>query len=63
MKIPLLWVLFVHPQGLRPSSAEPYPDQMQQQKMKEEHLKNTQQDMSRKNEMKEQVNEISSLAT
>ncbi|XP_064908772.1 serine/threonine-protein kinase Nek5 isoform X3 [Columba livia] len=40
--------------GLRPSSADPYPDQMQQQKMKEEHLKNTQQDMSRKNEMKEQ---------
>ncbi|KFM02292.1 Serine/threonine-protein kinase Nek5, partial [Aptenodytes forsteri] len=40
--------------GLRPSSADPYYDQMQQQKIKEEHLKNHQQDMSRKNEMKEQ---------
>ncbi|XP_077029845.1 serine/threonine-protein kinase Nek5 isoform X5 [Agelaius phoeniceus] len=40
--------------GLRPSSADPYHDQMQQQKTKEEHLKNHQQNMSRKNEMKEQ---------
>ncbi|NXH68825.1 NEK5 kinase, partial [Hydrobates tethys] len=40
--------------GLRPSSADPYHDQIQQQKMKEEHLRNHQQDMSRKNEMKEQ---------
>ncbi|NWQ89927.1 NEK5 kinase, partial [Burhinus bistriatus] len=40
--------------GLRPSSADPYHDQIQQQKIKEEHLKNHQQDMSRKNEMKEQ---------
>ncbi|NWY59863.1 NEK5 kinase, partial [Chionis minor] len=39
--------------GLRPSSADPYHDQIQQQKIKE-HLKNHQQDMSRKNEMKEQ---------
>ncbi|KAM9652566.1 serine/threonine-protein kinase Nek5 isoform 5-T5 [Morphnus guianensis] len=40
--------------GLRPSSADTYHDQIQQQKIKEEHLKNHQQDMSRKNEMKEQ---------
>ncbi|XP_064571394.1 serine/threonine-protein kinase Nek5 isoform X2 [Zonotrichia leucophrys gambelii] len=40
--------------GLRPSSADPYHDQVQQQKTKEEHLKNHQQNMSRKNEMKEQ---------
>ncbi|XP_056352635.1 serine/threonine-protein kinase Nek5 [Oenanthe melanoleuca] len=40
--------------GLRPSSADPYHDQTQQQKTKEEHLKNHQQNMSRKNEMKEQ---------
>ncbi|XP_075348112.1 serine/threonine-protein kinase Nek5 [Mycteria americana] len=40
--------------GLRPSSADAYHDQIQQQKIKEEHLKNHQQDMSRKNEMKEQ---------
>ncbi|NXO59925.1 NEK5 kinase, partial [Aramus guarauna] len=40
--------------GLRPSSADPYHDQIQQQKIKEEHLKNYQQDMSRRNEMKEQ---------
>ncbi|XP_010285262.1 PREDICTED: serine/threonine-protein kinase Nek5 [Phaethon lepturus] len=40
--------------GLRPSSADPYHDQIQQQKIKEEHLKNQQQDISRKNEMKEQ---------
>ncbi|NXW19121.1 NEK5 kinase, partial [Circaetus pectoralis] len=40
--------------GLRPSSADTYHDQIQQQKTKEEHLKNHQQDMSRKNEMKEQ---------
>ncbi|KAF1490525.1 Serine/threonine-protein kinase Nek5, partial [Pygoscelis antarcticus] len=40
--------------GLRPSSADPYHDQIQQQKIKEEHLKNHQQDMSRKNDMKEQ---------
>ncbi|KAF1608035.1 Serine/threonine-protein kinase Nek5, partial [Eudyptes chrysolophus] len=40
--------------GLRPSSADPYHDQIEQQKIKEEHLKNHQQDMSRKNEMKEQ---------
>ncbi|NXG83682.1 NEK5 kinase, partial [Stercorarius parasiticus] len=40
--------------GLRPSSADPYHDQMQQQKIKEEHLKKHQQDVSRKNEMKEQ---------
>ncbi|XP_018764165.2 serine/threonine-protein kinase Nek5 [Serinus canaria] len=40
--------------GLRPSSADPYHDQIQQQKTKEEHLKNHQQNMSRKNEMKEQ---------
>ncbi|KAM6316744.1 serine/threonine-protein kinase Nek5 [Aegotheles albertisi] len=40
--------------GLRPSSADLYHDQMQQQKIKEEHLRNHQQDMSRKNEMKEQ---------
>ncbi|NWT82651.1 NEK5 kinase, partial [Lanius ludovicianus] len=40
--------------GLRPSSADPYHDQIQQQKIKEGHLKNHQQNMSRKNEMKEQ---------
>ncbi|NWT26235.1 NEK5 kinase, partial [Cardinalis cardinalis] len=40
--------------GLRPSSADPYHDQIQQQKTKEEHLKNHQQNKSRKNEMKEQ---------
>ncbi|NWV92165.1 NEK5 kinase, partial [Machaerirhynchus nigripectus] len=40
--------------GLRPSSADPYHDQIQQQKIKEEHLKNHQQNMSRKTEMKEQ---------
>ncbi|NXB16839.1 NEK5 kinase, partial [Rhagologus leucostigma] len=40
--------------GLRPSSADPYHDQIQQQKIKEEHLKNHQQNMSRKNEIKEQ---------
>ncbi|XP_068036490.1 serine/threonine-protein kinase Nek5 [Anomalospiza imberbis] len=40
--------------GLRPSSADPYHDQIQQQKTKEEHLKNHQQNISRKNEMKEQ---------
>ncbi|KAF1443639.1 Serine/threonine-protein kinase Nek5, partial [Pygoscelis papua] len=40
--------------GLRPSSADPYHDQIQQQKIKEEHLKNHHQDMSRKNDMKEQ---------
>ncbi|XP_031471543.1 serine/threonine-protein kinase Nek5 isoform X1 [Phasianus colchicus] len=40
--------------GLRPSSADPYHDQMQMQKINEEHLKMHQQDMSRKNEMKEQ---------
>ncbi|KAF2973832.1 hypothetical protein EK904_004674, partial [Melospiza melodia maxima] len=39
--------------GLRPSSADPYHDQIQQQKTKGEHLKNHQQNMSRKNEMKE----------
>ncbi|KFW03949.1 Serine/threonine-protein kinase Nek5, partial [Fulmarus glacialis] len=40
--------------GLRPSSADPHHDQIQQQKIKEEHPKNHQQDVSRKNEMKEQ---------
>ncbi|KFP98643.1 Serine/threonine-protein kinase Nek5, partial [Haliaeetus albicilla] len=40
--------------GLRPSSADTYHDQIQQQNIKEEHLKKHQQDMSRKNEMKEQ---------
>ncbi|XP_014821642.1 PREDICTED: serine/threonine-protein kinase Nek5 [Calidris pugnax] len=40
--------------GLRPSSADPYHEQIQQQKVKEEHIKKHQQDMSRKNEMKEQ---------
>ncbi|NXK20121.1 NEK5 kinase, partial [Arenaria interpres] len=39
--------------GLRPSSADPYHEQIQQQKVKEEHIKKHQQDMSRKNEMKE----------
>ncbi|NXG08268.1 NEK5 kinase, partial [Sakesphorus luctuosus] len=40
--------------GLRPSSADPCHDQIPQQKKKEDHLKNHQQDISRKNEMKEQ---------
>ncbi|NXP55900.1 NEK5 kinase, partial [Heliornis fulica] len=40
--------------GLRPSSADPYHGQIQQWKIKEEHLKKHQEDMSRKNEMKEQ---------
>ncbi|NXF71732.1 NEK5 kinase, partial [Sclerurus mexicanus] len=40
--------------GLRPSSADPCHDQIQQQKIKEEHLKNHQRDISRKNYMKEQ---------
>ncbi|NXM41568.1 NEK5 kinase, partial [Gymnorhina tibicen] len=40
--------------GLRPSSADPYHDQIQQQNIKEEHLKNHQQNMSRKNKIKEQ---------
>ncbi|XP_066169331.1 serine/threonine-protein kinase Nek5 [Sylvia atricapilla] len=40
--------------GLRPSSADPYHDQIQQQQTKEEHLKTHQQNMSKKNEMKEQ---------
>ncbi|XP_009461408.1 PREDICTED: serine/threonine-protein kinase Nek5 [Nipponia nippon] len=40
--------------GLRPSSADPNHDQIQQQKIKEGHVKNRQQDVSRKNEMKEQ---------
>ncbi|XP_052526798.1 serine/threonine-protein kinase Nek5 isoform X3 [Tympanuchus pallidicinctus] len=40
--------------GLRPSSADPYHDQMQMQKIDEEHLKIHQQDTSRKTEMKEQ---------
>ncbi|NWT56836.1 NEK5 kinase, partial [Erythrocercus mccallii] len=41
--------------GLRPSSADPSHDQIQQQQQtKEEHLKNHQQNISRKNEMKEQ---------
>ncbi|KFQ62602.1 Serine/threonine-protein kinase Nek5, partial [Pelecanus crispus] len=40
--------------GLRPSSADLYHDQIQKQKIKEEHLKNHQQYVSRKNEMKEQ---------
>ncbi|NXD95107.1 NEK5 kinase, partial [Chaetorhynchus papuensis] len=40
--------------GLRPSSADPYHDHIWQQKIKEEHLKNHQQNTSRKNEMKEQ---------
>ncbi|NXC47010.1 NEK5 kinase, partial [Penelope pileata] len=40
--------------GLRPSSADLYHDQIQPQKIKEEHLKMCQQDLSRKNEMKEQ---------
>ncbi|XP_030332805.1 serine/threonine-protein kinase Nek5 isoform X3 [Strigops habroptila] len=39
--------------GLRPSSADLYHDQIEQQKIKKEHLKNHQQDMSRKKEMKE----------
>ncbi|NXS21236.1 NEK5 kinase, partial [Mystacornis crossleyi] len=43
--------------GLRPSSADPYHDQIQQQKVKEEHLKNHQQNMSKKNEIKEQENQ------
>ncbi|XP_040398921.1 serine/threonine-protein kinase Nek5 isoform X2 [Cygnus olor] len=40
--------------GLRPSSADPYHDQIQQQKITEEYLKLHHQDVSRKNEMKEQ---------
>ncbi|XP_061209141.1 serine/threonine-protein kinase Nek5 isoform X2 [Neopsephotus bourkii] len=40
--------------GLRPSSADVYHDQIEQQKVKKEHLKNHQQDISRKKEMKEQ---------
>ncbi|XP_032297999.1 serine/threonine-protein kinase Nek5 isoform X2 [Coturnix japonica] len=40
--------------GLRPSSADPYHDQMQMQKINEEHFKMHQQDVSRRNEMKEQ---------
>ncbi|XP_027743963.1 serine/threonine-protein kinase Nek5-like isoform X2 [Empidonax traillii] len=40
--------------GLRPSSADPCHDKIRQQKIKEEGLKNHQQDISRKNEMKEQ---------
>ncbi|XP_042724068.1 serine/threonine-protein kinase Nek5-like isoform X3 [Lagopus leucura] len=40
--------------GLRPSSADPYHDQMQMQNINEEHLKMHQQDTSRKSEMKEQ---------
>ncbi|NXH40845.1 NEK5 kinase, partial [Dicaeum eximium] len=40
--------------GLRPSSGDPYHDQIQQQKTKEEHLKTHQQNIYRKNEMKEQ---------
>ncbi|NWR31155.1 NEK5 kinase, partial [Tachuris rubrigastra] len=40
--------------GLRPSSADPRHGQIRQQKIKEEDLKNHQQDISRKNEMKEQ---------
>ncbi|NWS97235.1 NEK5 kinase, partial [Mionectes macconnelli] len=40
--------------GLRPSSADPCHDQIRQQKIKEEDLKNHQQVISRKNEMKEQ---------
>ncbi|XP_030319251.1 serine/threonine-protein kinase Nek5-like [Calypte anna] len=40
--------------GLRPCSADPYHAQIQQQKTKEEHLKNRQQEISRKNKMKEQ---------
>ncbi|XP_032856142.2 serine/threonine-protein kinase Nek5 isoform X1 [Tyto alba] len=40
--------------GLRPSSADPYREQIQQQKIEEQHLRNHQQDISRKNEMKEQ---------
>ncbi|XP_028940417.1 serine/threonine-protein kinase Nek5, partial [Antrostomus carolinensis] len=40
--------------GLRPSSADQYHAQILQQKIKEEHLKTHQQDLARKNEMKEQ---------
>ncbi|NXA48398.1 NEK5 kinase, partial [Nothocercus julius] len=40
--------------GLRPSSADPCYDQIQQQGIKEEHLKGYQLDLPRKNEMKEQ---------
>ncbi|NXG20082.1 NEK5 kinase, partial [Grallaria varia] len=40
--------------GLRPSSPDPCHDQIRQQKLKEEHLKNHQQNISRKNYMKEQ---------
>lgn len=58
VKIHFLWDLFVPLQGLRPSSADLYHDQMQMQKINEEHLKMHQQDTSRKNEMKEQVKKI-----
>ncbi|XP_051463907.1 serine/threonine-protein kinase Nek5 [Apus apus] len=40
--------------GLRPSSADAYHDQVQKHKIKEKHLKNHQQNMSRKNKMKEE---------
>ncbi|KFU90145.1 Serine/threonine-protein kinase Nek5 [Chaetura pelagica] len=40
--------------GLRPSSADAYHDQVQKQKIKEKHFKNHQQNMSRKNQMKEE---------
>ncbi|KFP36311.1 Serine/threonine-protein kinase Nek5, partial [Chlamydotis macqueenii] len=40
--------------GLRPSSADQYHEKIQQQKIKEGYLKNPQQDMPRKNELKEQ---------
>ncbi|KAM8821542.1 serine/threonine-protein kinase Nek5 [Eudromia elegans] len=40
--------------GLRPSSADPCHDQIQQQEMQEERLKGHQLDLPRKNEMKEQ---------
>ncbi|NWQ65154.1 NEK5 kinase, partial [Neopipo cinnamomea] len=40
--------------GLRPSSADPCHDQIRQQEIKEDDLKNHQQDIPRKNEMKEQ---------
>ncbi|NXK33354.1 NEK5 kinase, partial [Piprites chloris] len=40
--------------GLRPSSADPCHDQIRQKKIKEEDLKNHQQDINRKNDMKEQ---------
>ncbi|XP_067419163.1 serine/threonine-protein kinase Nek5 [Emydura macquarii macquarii] len=40
--------------GLRPSSADPHHNQIQQQEMKEGQLKNHQQDLARRNEMKEE---------